>query len=66
MESASVKQWPLKLGNAFSFSDTVPGGIICALRLLNYKLAVVKVPYTPVNPCWECKLQIWLQAKHRL
>ena len=37
MESASVKQRPLKLGNALSF------GIICAFATI-YMLAVVEVP----------------------
>ena len=42
MESASVKQWPLKLGNASSLSDNAPGGVICEFATI-HKPAVVEV-----------------------
>ena len=55
-----MKQWPLKLGNTLSLSDTacvVPGHVICAFAT-TYKPAVVKVyvPCIPLDPCWEHKL----------
>ena len=59
MEFASVKQrreqWPLILESALSLSDTVPGGVTCAVDT-TYKPAVVEVACTPVDPCWEHKL----------
>ena len=50
-EEIAIKTWV----NALSLSDTVPGDVISAFAT-TYMPAVVKVPCTLMDPCWERKL----------